>query len=987
MKRKSFLPVLCLCIGMLLCSMRVSAAELKTNTDSYNEKYNGMKEEFQGNVVKVGWFECGGYFEKDKKENLVGFGVDYLNTIASYTGWEYEFIKSTREGCIQMLQAGEIDLMSPVGMKTELKNAKVSDEIIGENYGYIYKLGNNFKIGYEEYDKFAFMTIGMEKGSYMEAELEAYCERNNFTFYDIVYFTNQADMRNALANKKIDAMVLDSYVNVENLKVIGRFGMGCISFAASNKGIWEQLNRAMEELKLENPDYTEELRKLYFSESSQNNLEYSERERDFLSVGRTYKVALSKEQYPVSYQATQDGGHKGIALDILKKMEYYSNMDFEIIYVDSYKKGKEMLENGEVHILGGSISSQQERNRTVYTYEKSSLKEEYTVEFYEMKMAFIGRKETLTDSSLKVAIPPYMEQCLTELESRYPNYDFLIYDDDEECLNAILNSEADVAIQSDLKINELIIYDKYKELQNLKFLMGNYSVAFEIRTQDAVLVDIMNKTLNSISEKSLATIENNNIQHIAINQMTALEFLYLNREYVIILVILVITANIAWLGYRKYKEEEKNKERAYKDSIANISSMEKFRIDVEPILKSEQKLNYYMIAIDVDRFKVINELFGYEEGDRVIAYLAKILQKNAGEESFVARPNADFFVVLKKAYRLSEAEDFVKKVFAAVEQDITEHDNEYRLILKAGIYKVREEDYVLSSIMDKADLTKNNMATKHQSSYALYSEEMHQRTIDNKKMENDMEYALKNDEFKLYLQPQVDLRTKKMTGAEALVRWIHGKKGMIPSGVFIPLFEKNGFISKLDVYIWEETVKTLARWRDQGKIMVPISINLSRVDIENEAMIPSLKQLLDRYEISPEWVKVELTESVCLENDKIIVEKMEELKKYGLKIAIDDFGSGYSSLNLLKKMPVDIMKIDKSFLDYDENLHQNEEIVIRDVVELGKHLRMQIIVEGVETSEQSRFLESIGCDIAQGYYYGKPMPVEEFEVKLRESYR
>ena len=284
-------------------------------------------------------------------------------------------------------------------------------------------------------------------------------------------------------------------------------------------------------------------------------------------------------------------------------------------------------------------------------------------------------------------------------------------------------------------------------------------------------------------------------------------------------------------------------------------------------------------------------------------------------------------------------------------------------------------------------MAKKNVEIGHTSAYALYSEDMRQTAIEEKKMENDMEKALENKEFKLYLQPQVDLKTKKIVSAEALVRWSDPEKGMIPPFKFIPLFEKNGFISKLDYFIWEESIKTLAKWRENSQIMVPISINLSRVDIQKEGLIEAMIQLFEKYSMLPKWVKAEVTESACLENDKIIMEKMGILKKHGLKIAIDDFGSGYSSLHMLKEMPIDILKIDKSFLNYTGEMTEKDEILIRDVVDLGKDMKMQIIVEGVETLEQSDFLEGIGCDIAQGYYYGRPMPVAEFEALLEENYK
>lgn len=998
MKRKICLGVLGLSICLLLGRtnvFEVNAAEVNEEVsveETSAESETGTTEkatEEVGNLVRVGWFESEGYFERDQNGNLIGFGVDYLNAIASYTGWEYEFVEGTREECLSMLQNGEIDILSPVRIDMELENTKMSSEVIGESYGYIYKLGNNFRISYEEYNKFKRLIIGIEKGTGIEKEVIAYCAKNGFSFYDIVFYDTMDEMKTELAGKKIDAIVADSYVNVENLKVIGRFSNGRVTFAVSNDALWDSLNQAIENIKLDNPNYTEDLRKRYFSESSQTNLEYSVEEREFLSIGRKYDVVLSTEQYPISYKTTEESGRKGIAVDILKKLEYYSGITFNIIYVDSYAQAEAILKSAEVDILGGNIVGKQDINNVseILSDNSEGKRREYTAEFYDMDMAFIGRKGTKMEDSLRVAVPPYMNKCISELQIMYPKYEFVVYGSDDECLEAILNQKVDAAVQSDLKINELTIYDKYKELQNLKFIPGNYSAAFTICTEDAVLVNIMNKTLNSISDMSLSAIENNNIQHIAMEQMSLGEFVYRYRGYLVLTFVLLFSINVAGLGYRKYKEEQKSKEKAYRDSIANISSMEKFRIDAEPILSSNNKLNYYLISIDVDQFKLINDLYGYEDGDRVIAYLASVLQKSMGKDSLISRSNADCFIVLKKAKELAEVEQYLTEVFENVDSDVEKYEGDYRIILKAGVYKIREDDFVLSSIMDKATMAKMNMEIGHQSSFALYSEAMRQKAIDEKIMENDMEKALETGQFKVYFQPQVDLKTKKIVSAEALVRWIDPEKGMIPPFKFIPLFEKNGFVSKLDYYVWEETIKTLARWCEDSQIMVPISINLSRVDIQKSGMIEELVSLFDKYSVHTKWVKAELTESVCLENDKIIMDKMMLLKKYGLKIAIDDFGSGYSSLHMLKEMPIDILKIDKSFLDCKDEMQEKDEILIRDVVDLGKHLRLQIIVEGVETLEQCIFLEGIGCDIAQGYYYGRPMPIEEFELALEENYR
>ena len=999
MRRKICLGILSLCICFLCGKINIFAVNTPENVyavsgeknaaDSGRKKIENSRAENGEYLVRVGWFESEGYFERDQKNNLIGFGVDYLNAIAAYTGWEYEFVKGTRQECLDMLQKGEIDLMSPVRIDLELENVKMSDEVIGESYGYIYKLGNNFNISYEEYLKFKRMTIGIEKGNGIEAEVKAYCEENGFQFYDIVYFDTVNEMKRELAGRKIDAIVLDSYVNVENLKVIGRFSNSRVTFAVSDGALLEPLNQAIENIKLDNPEFTEDLRKRYFSESSQSNLEYSMEERNFLAAGRTYDVVLVTEQYPISYRSTEEIGQKGIAVDVLKKLEQYSGISFNLVYVDSYAQAEQMLTSGEADILGGDIVGKKNVHKFSENIEEEDTRKEreYVIEFYDMEMAFIGRKGADMDGHLQIAVPAYVKKCIPELEIIYPKYTFVEYESDEECLNAILDKKVDAAVQSDLKINEMTIYDKYKELQNLKFIPGNYAAAFTVHTSDVILMDILNKTLNSISDSSMATIENNNIQHIAMEEMSMWEFVRRYWGYFVLSIILLGLINFVVLGYRRYKKEKKEKEKAYNDSIANVSSMVKFRIDAEPILSSKRKLDYFILSIDIEQFKIVNDLYGYEEGDNTIAYLGAVLKKRLDKDSYITRSNADCFIILKKAKEFEEVEAYLKLVFDKIAADMEQYESEYKLILKAGIYKIAEDDFVLSSIIDKANIAKHNMEIGHESAYALFSEAMRQTAIEEKKMENDMEKALETGQFKIYLQPQVDLKTGMIVSAEALVRWIDPEKGVIPPFKFIPLFEKNGFICKLDYFVWEESVKTLAKWRDNSQIMVPISINLSRVDIQKKGMIEETVKLLENYHIHPKWVKAELTESVCLENDKLVMEKMELLKKHGLKVAIDDFGSGYSSLHMLKEMPIDILKIDKSFLEYEDEMQEKDEILIRDVVDLGKDLRMQIIVEGVETLEQSEFLEGIGCDIAQGYYYGKPMPIEEFEQLLKDNYK
>ena len=991
MKGKAKRLVLCVCASLMLWGINANATENENtvnldvtdidtvDTDSV-ERDTVETDSVERDTVIVGYYQQDGYFEKQADGKLYGYGVEYLNTIATYTNWKYEFLEGTREECVEWLEQGVIDLLSPVYTDTVLENVILANRIIGEDNCYIYKSSNNFEINQEDYTTFRECIVGVVKESGLEEKILEHCINNKFVFDSIVPFASLEDAQRELADGKIDLLATDSYVNVDNMKVVSSFVSGMITFASSDEAIIDELNKAMEKIKLHNPSYDEELKEKYFYQGSQKNVEYSSEEIAFLDQDLNYRVALSNEQYPISF-LNEEGEYCGIAADILDVIHYYTGIEFELVYVDSYSKGKELLDNAEVDILAGSVLDKPDVDILNNINDG-----EYIADFLDYNVAFIGKKGTDVSDNLTVAVSSYLEDGLLYLEKEYPNYRFVIYQGDDECFDAIVNGEVDMAVQTDMKINELNVYDKYKDIRKLKNIPANFRVAYTIHTDNKVLVSILKKTLTSLSEATISNIESSNMEYIEDRGMTIEEFL---ENYLVDIVFIMIFLSALLTGlimFSKYKKEQKSKEKAYTDSLTGLSSMEKFRLDVEEILRSDKKEDYYLIALDIDKFKVINDLYGYEEGDKTIAYVGRVCKEGLSSNDCITRVNADNFMILKKTRDIHDVYAYLNRIFEIVSDEIETRDTHFRLILKAGICKVREEDKILSHILDKASLAKKNMKKSHVSTYKVYSESMRQKNIEDKLLENDMEEALKTRQFQIYLQPQIDLMTKKIVSAEALVRWIHPTKGLIPPFQFIPVFESNGFITRLDLYVWEEAIKTIAEWKKQSKITVPIAINLSRADIERDGMIEALCDLMKKYNLDSEWIKTELTESIYLENEKVILEKMNKLKKFGFKIAVDDFGSGYSSLHLLKSMPVDILKIDKSFLGMSSEMRYQEEIILRNVIGMGKDLGLQMIMEGVETAEQSEFLEAIGCDIVQGYYYGKPMPVEDFEEELINNY-
>ena len=313
-------------------------------------------------------------------------------------------------------------------------------------------------------------------------------------------------------------------------------------------------------------------------------------------------------------------------------------------------------------------------------------------------------------------------------------------------------------------------------------------------------------------------------------------------------------------------------------------------------------------------------------------------------------------------------------------------EQRYKPAMKFGIYNIEanNRDSQIGQYIDAAVSARKSIKRDHTKQIAYFDDKMESDIRVEAQIEKKMESALKQGEFVVYYQPKYLLKTEKIIGAEALIRWNHPKEGLIPPGVFIPIFERNGFIVQTDFFVYEEVLKMQSRRLKEGKKTVPVSVNVSRTHIGTSDFLPRLMELADRYEVPRELLELELTETALGGKQQNIVDFIRACKHAGFPISIDDFGSGYSSLNLLKEMPVDVLKIDREFLnETDES--QKSSVIVEQVVEMATKIDIRTLCEGVETKEQAAFLKQIGCNMAQGYLYSKPVPEETFEGMLESE--
>ncbi|KJF65091.1 diguanylate phosphodiesterase [Clostridioides difficile] len=453
------------------------------------------------------------------------------------------------------------------------------------------------------------------------------------------------------------------------------------------------------------------------------------------------------------------------------------------------------------------------------------------------------------------------------------------------------------------------------------------------------------------------------------------------KEYsiqIISFVCILFLIAIKYIIYNKKKKEDYLKKIAYTDPLTGADSIDKFKINSNKLFVKNNPEEYALFYIDVDKFKYINDMFGYDMGNDTLIHISNTIASELKEDEIFARVSADHFVFLIKYKTDDDIKTRLNNIYNKVQILSNPKINYYKLILDCGIYKISKSDNDINTIMDRANTARKTIKGGHKNSFAFYDKEMHKKILKEKEIENSMVDALNNGEFIVYFQPKYSLSDYQIIGAEALVRWDNPQKGLIPPIEFIPVFERNGFIVNIDFYVFEEVCKKIREWMDEGQKVVPISVNLSRMHFVNSNFIEKFKLIVDKYKIPTRLIELELTETAVLDNIEGLLDTMNNLKEKGFVISMDDFGTGYSSLNLLKELPVDILKLDRAFFtEKDES--NNEKIVISNVIKMAKELKMKVISEGVETISQVEFLKQIGCDMVQGYLFSKPMPVKEFE--------
>lgn len=416
---------------------------------------------------------------------------------------------------------------------------------------------------------------------------------------------------------------------------------------------------------------------------------------------------------------------------------------------------------------------------------------------------------------------------------------------------------------------------------------------------------------------------------------------------------------------------------AFTDPVTGGINSARFRLLAAQQLEVSQ--DYALVSVDIQDFKLINNIYGRNAGDDTLRYLYRTMQESLTDnQELVTRSSADLFYLLLHTRSEEVLRDRLDDLYHEINRFNQRLGTHYYLEMRFGIYIAELGETNIADMMEKANIARKNQGETPHDRCMFYSAIRQQAYIQEKELLNILDSSLENGDFKIYLQPKVRLRNQKIAGAEALIRWKHPEKGMLPPAQFIPVFEKHGLISKLDLFVFEEVCKLLAQWNKEKRELLVISVNLSRQNLRIPNFLRRYHEIYTSYGLPPGLIEFELTESIFIEEPSIVKPMIDEMHELSFQCSLDDFGTGYSSLGLLNDLNIDTIKLDRTFFT-GKNNNQRGRCIVDSIMKLAGQLHISTVAEGIDTVEQVRFLNQSACSMIQGYIYSLPLPVKEFE--------
>ena len=927
-------------------------------------------------VVRVGFYESA-FHRTDKFGRVSGYGYEYQQRVATYAGWKYEYVEGSWSQLLEKLIAGEIDLLSDVSY-TPKRAEKIlySAEPMGSEGYHVFIAPNNTEIKPDDFSTFNGKRLGVNKNSIQAQLFRKWAEKHDVHPEIIELSVKTPKMLEMLAKGEIDMLVtLDTYGYSADIVPVCKIGFA-ESFFGINKNrpdIKQDLDAAMNRLFEENRDFNQDMTARFHKASAVNRF-LSTEEREWISQHGVIRVGYKSNFLPFSDYNEERKSLTGALADYLafaENAEKNAKLNFETRPFESTEDALQALEKGEIDcVFPVNLSTfDAEKRDVVITNPLIS-----TMMYAGMRTA--DKQGLSPDREMTVAVVRGDYGNETFLKDHFPKWKAAIYPDGPSGYQAVADGKADCMLLSNYRLNrENERLAKYK----LTALVTGQAMdmSFAVRRKDDCLYSILNK-INHIYPR--ATL-NSSLTKYALKdtKVTFGEFLRDNMALVIAAAA-IIAALLMWLQMRNMRAEAQAAEgreiiaEAEHDRLTNLYSWNFFKVYANRLNQEHPETPMDAVVMNIERFHSVNALHGWDFGDDVLRALGNEIQSFAKEAGGIAcRFEADRFDIY-----CPRREDWQAQ-FERFQAKLNSQFRNASISLRMGVKHCQKGVEPMLEF-DRARTACNTNRGAYIHKAIIYDAVMEQREERDQRLLNDLSRALEKQELEVYYQPKYNIQAEQpeLASAEALVRWNHPELGLISPDEFIPLLERSGQISILDQYVWKEAVRQMAAWRDRLGRVLPVSVNLSRVDVFDPALSSILDGLVEKNGLNSRDLKLEVTESAYTENAEQLIKVIEELRGKGYEIEMDDFGSGYSSLNMLSSMPIDVLKMDIAFI---RNIERNEQDfrLVELIVDIARNLKVPVIAEGVETVGQLKLLKDAGCDIVQGYYFSRPLPANEFE--------
>ena len=927
-------------------------------------------------VVRVGWYESS-FNNKDDAGRRSGYAYEYQIKLAAYTGWKYEYVEGSWPELLDMLKNGEIDMLSDVSYTDERSGQMLFPSLpMGTEEYYIFTSPDNTEIRSDDYSTLNGRRIGVNKDSVQADFYREWAKQQGISAELDELTCSEEESLEMLQRGELDAYITpNAFGDPEYLVPVCKIGSSDFYFAVSNgrEDLLSELNAAMSSIQDENNSYNKDMSDKYLIKSGVNSFLTVDENR-WLEKHGTIKVGYQDNYMAFCAQDSETGELTGALKDYLEHASdclQNAHVDFEAVAYPTASDAMNALENGEVDcVFPANLSSYDGENLGIVMSPTLMRTDVFAVIRSSDTDSFAEKKHVI------VAVNEGNPNYDAFLKDNYPDWRVVYYPNTSKCLKAVADGVADCVLISSFRYNNIARECEKYDLTTIDTGVGlDYS--FAVVSGHRELYSILSKIISVIPSSSVSSMLSFYMTEDA--KSTFRDFLVDNMELFLAASLLLMSV-ILILMIRSRRAERRANElisATETDGLTGLYNRDFFLEYVNRMHSQHPDAEMDAIVCNIEQFHSVNAMNGREFGDQVLKALGSEIKEIAAENAGIAgRFEADRFDLY---CRHMEDHQAVYDRLQAVLDGLA-HNAGIRL--RMGVMQ-SQPDIDAVQMFDMAR-TACSMARGHYKKHLIvFDDEVREREAYEQRLLNDLRRALDSFEFEVYYQPKYDIQKEpaELVSAEALIRWRHPELGMIPPDDFIPLLERNGKISEVDKFVWSEAARQVVRWREIYGVTIPVSVNLSRVDVFDPSLEETLDGILLYNGLGHEDLKLEVTETAYTENSDQVIRVVESLRNKGYEVEMDDFGTGYSSLNMLSEMPVDVLKMDRNFVRNIE-LNEKDEQLVALILDIARKLGMPVVAEGVETETQLQMLKKLGCAIVQGYYFSRPLSASEFETRI-----